>query len=230
MTWKCLDFLVLGFPKALLKYLHQPNSLCILVANLTIHAIYLFVLIRVPHFEFCFRFLWIHAAVSPKLSLVLPLRVFSGNMMDGELRHKWWHRMTTMTSKTSCISTICVVAFHTVRHLTSRQRTSTTTAASLELRTCSCCCDLRRDRFFQHPRQRLNLWHTPVIEHETPAQRTCPPDPLIVTETLDDTFASPATEYVAPELAGTETKPAPVIEHVSFAPMQHQLVLTPHLR
>ena len=25
--WKCLDFLALGFPKALLKYFHQPNSL-----------------------------------------------------------------------------------------------------------------------------------------------------------------------------------------------------------
>ena len=27
ITWKCLDFLALGFSKALLKYFHQPNSL-----------------------------------------------------------------------------------------------------------------------------------------------------------------------------------------------------------
>ena len=27
MTWKCFDFLALGFPKAMLKYLHRTNSL-----------------------------------------------------------------------------------------------------------------------------------------------------------------------------------------------------------
>ena len=27
LTWKCFDFLALGFPKALLKYFHQPNIL-----------------------------------------------------------------------------------------------------------------------------------------------------------------------------------------------------------
>ena len=27
MTWKCLDFLALGLPTALLKYFHEPNSL-----------------------------------------------------------------------------------------------------------------------------------------------------------------------------------------------------------
>ena len=26
VSWKCLDFPALGFPKALLKYFHQPNS------------------------------------------------------------------------------------------------------------------------------------------------------------------------------------------------------------
>ena len=62
MTWKCLDFLALGFTKALLKYFHRPNSLWIPMANQAIHAMYLFVLLRVPHFYACFRFLWIHAA------------------------------------------------------------------------------------------------------------------------------------------------------------------------
>ena len=33
MTWKCFDFLVLYFPKALLKYFYQPNSLWISVPN-----------------------------------------------------------------------------------------------------------------------------------------------------------------------------------------------------
>ena len=59
MTWKRLDFLALGFPKALLKYFHQPSSPWIPVANQASHAIDLFLL---PHLYFCFRFLWIHAA------------------------------------------------------------------------------------------------------------------------------------------------------------------------
>ena len=67
MTRKCLDFPALGFPKALLKYFQQPISLRIPVAKQAIHAIYLFVLLRVPHFYFCFWFLWIHAAGLPML-------------------------------------------------------------------------------------------------------------------------------------------------------------------
>ena len=62
MTWKCLDFFTLGFPKALLKYFHQQNSPWVPVANQAIHAKNLFALLRAPHFYLGFRFLWIHAA------------------------------------------------------------------------------------------------------------------------------------------------------------------------
>ena len=48
MSWKCLEFLALGFPKALLKYFHQTNSFCIPVANQAIHAIYLCTSSRSP--------------------------------------------------------------------------------------------------------------------------------------------------------------------------------------
>ena len=60
-NWKCLDFLVLAFPKALLKYFHQPNSLWIPVANQAIHAIYLSVLLQIHQL-----FLWIFAAGVPE--------------------------------------------------------------------------------------------------------------------------------------------------------------------
>ena len=66
MTWKCLDFLALGFTKALLKYFHRPNSLGIPVANQAIHVKNLFVLLRVRLFKNCFRFLWIYAAGLPE--------------------------------------------------------------------------------------------------------------------------------------------------------------------
>ena len=65
MTWKCLDFLALGFPKALLKYFHQPNSLGILVTNQAIPATYLFVLLRV--FFLVFGFCGFMHRVSPTL-------------------------------------------------------------------------------------------------------------------------------------------------------------------
>ena len=54
MTWKCLDFLALGFSKALLKYFHRPTSLGNDVANQAIHASVFFVLLRVNHFLFLF--------------------------------------------------------------------------------------------------------------------------------------------------------------------------------
>ena len=66
LTWKCLDFLALGFTKALLKHDHRPNSLWIRVASPAIHVIYRSVLLRTPHFNFCFRFLWILAAGFPE--------------------------------------------------------------------------------------------------------------------------------------------------------------------
>ena len=66
MTWKCLDFLALGFPKALEDYFHRPIFLWIPVANQAIHATYLFALLLILHFYFCFRFLWIHAAGLPE--------------------------------------------------------------------------------------------------------------------------------------------------------------------
>ena len=51
LIWKCLDFRALGFPKTLLlKCFHRPNSLCNPEANQAIHAVHLFVLLRVPHF------------------------------------------------------------------------------------------------------------------------------------------------------------------------------------
>ena len=48
MTCRCLDFLALGF------------------ANQAIHAKYLFVLLLIHHFYFCFRFLRFHAAGLPE--------------------------------------------------------------------------------------------------------------------------------------------------------------------
>ena len=64
MRWlgSVLTSLLWVFPKALLKCFHQPNSPWIPKANQAIHAIYLFVLLLIPQFDFCFRFLWIHAA------------------------------------------------------------------------------------------------------------------------------------------------------------------------
>ena len=125
--------------------------------------------------------------------------------------------MATTTETPSGISPFCALAFQdgdsgcATSYLKTAYFYDRCSDADLELRACSCCFDLRRDRFA-----------TPslVIEYETPARFTCPPAPVIehVSVTLDDTSASPATENVAPALAGTYTEPAPVIEHVSFAP------------
>ena len=49
VTWKCLYFLALGFPEALLKYFHQSKFPWIPVTNQAIHAIYLFVLLLITH-------------------------------------------------------------------------------------------------------------------------------------------------------------------------------------
>ena len=68
-SWDDLEvswLLALGFRKALLKAFHQPNSLWIPVANPAIHVMYRSVLLRVPLFLSCFRFLWIHAAGFPE--------------------------------------------------------------------------------------------------------------------------------------------------------------------
>ena len=48
----------------------SSNSLWIPVANQATHAIFLSVLLLTPHFYFCFRFLWIHAAGLPEASLL----------------------------------------------------------------------------------------------------------------------------------------------------------------
>ena len=59
-NWKCLDFLALGFTRALLKYFHQPNSVnsCSQSGN----SCDLSLCTSSDSPFFCFRFLWIHAA------------------------------------------------------------------------------------------------------------------------------------------------------------------------
>ena len=52
MLWKCLDFLALGFSKALLKYFHQPNSLWTPADSPASHVIDRSVLLCVLHFLF----------------------------------------------------------------------------------------------------------------------------------------------------------------------------------
>ena len=91
MRWlgSVLTFLALGFPKALLKYFHQPNSSWIRVANHAIHAIYLVVLLLIPHFCYCFRFLWIHAAAGLPEALHSYFQFF----LVLDLRCICWHQI-----------------------------------------------------------------------------------------------------------------------------------------
>ena len=96
MTLKCLDFLISGFSKALLKYFHQPNSLWIPVANQAIHEIFLFVLHLIPHFYFVFGFCGFMQRVSPKLftrtSTSFWYWIFgvSEDIKYGILWRRWW--------------------------------------------------------------------------------------------------------------------------------------------
>ena len=64
-NWKCLDIQAQGFSIALRDYVHRPNCLWTPAANLGIHVLDRFVLLRVHHFYFCFRFLSVYASGFP---------------------------------------------------------------------------------------------------------------------------------------------------------------------
>ena len=133
--------------------------------------------------------------------------------------------MATTTETPSCISPICSLAFQdgdggcATSYLKTAYIYDRCSDPDHELRTCSCCYAATASFSAQATANEFATLF-PLIEYETPARFTCPP--ASVTEHVsvrpDDTSASPATEYMAPALAGTYTEPAPVIEHVSFAP------------
>ena len=93
---KCLDFLALGFPKALLKYFHQPNSVWIPVANQATHGICLSVLLPTPFFIFVSSFCGFMQRVSLKLFIGTStsfLNWIFGVSVDikyGILWWRWW--------------------------------------------------------------------------------------------------------------------------------------------
>ena len=71
-NWKCLDPWAPGFPVTLKDYFHRTNFLWTPVVSPASHAKDRFVLLRVLHVYFCFRFLSVYAAGFP----VTPLSYF----------------------------------------------------------------------------------------------------------------------------------------------------------